>query len=107
MVTGENARPLRLMCVRRPPDLNESKMRAFAVIGARMRLLELQAEIDSIKKQFGVRVLGISTRPGSDQAAGETKQTQGRRRRRRMSAEARRRISEAQKARWRKQKAGK
>jgi hypothetical protein len=92
----------------------ESKFKEFAIIGARFRVQELQAEIDRIKKQFGARALAAA---GSSARAGESGVRPGKlrvaaggevgkvRRRRKMSAAARKRISDAQKARWAKQRA--
>jgi hypothetical protein len=92
----------------------ESKLKAFAIIGARFRVQELQAEIDRIKKQFGARALAAA---GSSALAGESGVRPGKlraatggdagsgRKRRKMSAAARKRISDAQKARWAKQRA--
>jgi hypothetical protein len=92
----------------------ESKLQEFAIIGARFRVRELQAEIDRIKKQFGARALGVTgssalalesgVRPGKLPVAGGGDTGNGRRRRK-MSAAARKRISDAQKARWAKQRA--
>jgi hypothetical protein len=92
----------------------ESKLQEFAIIGARFRVQELQAEIDRIKKQFGARALGVTgssalaegsaARRGKLQIAAGGDVGSGRRRRK-MSAAARKRISDAQKARWAKQRA--
>jgi hypothetical protein len=89
-------------------------LREFAIIGARARIQELQGEIDRIKKQFGGRSVAASApvagesgvRPGpaarvADDGGGVGKG----RKRRKMSADARKRISDAQKARWAKQRA--
>jgi hypothetical protein len=91
---------------------NESRLREFAVLGARVRVQELQAEINRIKKQFGGRILLLSGRSSEGTAIGAAS-SRGvgasglKRGRRKMSADARRRISEAQKARWAKQRAKK
>jgi hypothetical protein len=102
---------------------NESKLREFAIIGARVRVHELQAEIERIKKQFGAPTLLITGQPTAFTAQ-KTASTLPRRRgrpskaavgvnlpgipkQRTMSEEARKRISEAQKARWARQKASK
>ena len=37
---------------------NQSSFKEFAIIGARTRIQELQAEIDRIKKHFGGRTAG-------------------------------------------------
>jgi hypothetical protein len=86
-----------------------AEFRRYAVIGAEQRLLEISAEAASIYRSFpelrrrgqrtGTSVLGQTT-DGRRKGA-----VPGRRRRRRMSAEARKRISDAQKARWARQKA--
>jgi hypothetical protein len=81
---------------------NESSLRSFAIMGARMRIEELQAEIDRIKKQFGGRTLRVARDPTGRSAPGSASTAKPRRRK--MSSAARKRISEAQKARWAKQK---
>jgi hypothetical protein len=92
---------------------NTFLLKEFALIGARARIQELQAEIDRIKKQFGGRTLrigsraagesGVRPRPATPVADGGDVVGKGRKRRR-MSAAARKRISDAQKARWAKQR---
>jgi hypothetical protein len=96
----------------------------FALIGAEERLRQISAEEQSIYRSFpqlrsrtrrsGASVAsdgreGVSA--GLDDSARELKESPGarggRRRRRTMSAEARKRISDAQKARWARQKAAK
>ena len=81
---------------------NESKLRQFAVVGAQVRIRELQSEIDRITKQFGRRTLSSGT---SGTEIPFPKRTAAAGKKPRMSAAARRRISEAQKARWARQKA--
>lgn len=84
-----------------------SDIRRWALMGAEQRLLQLAQEAAAIHAAFpelrqgrkGEKA-GVSRRQAA--ASGTAKP----RRRRRMSAEARKRISEAQKARWAKQKAG-
>jgi hypothetical protein len=82
------------------------------VVGAEQRLLELAEEAAAIfaifpelrapGRGFMAKPAGRSSEPADgDAVAAPTKK----RRRRKMSADARRRISEAQKARWAKQKA--
>ena len=71
-----------------------SNIRELALVGARARIQELHAEIEQIRQMF----------PGEFGLRGGGKKPR-KPRRRKMSAEARRRISEAQKARWAKQKA--
>ena len=85
---------------------NESKMKEFAIIGAKLRVGQLLAELNTIKKQFGTKILGLSVQSGggTKREAGGVDVGNGRKKRR-MSAAARKRISEAQKARWAKQKA--
>jgi hypothetical protein len=83
-------------------------LRRYAVVGAEQRLLELAEEAAGIfaifpelrapGRGFMAGVRGGRTRQPAAQAA-------PRRRRRKMSAEARKRISDAQKARWARQKA--
>jgi hypothetical protein len=66
-----------------------SQLQEFARIGAAARIKELQAEIASIRRDFPAL-----TAPGAPK-----------KRRRKMSAAARKKISEAQKKRWAAQKA--
>jgi hypothetical protein len=93
-----------------------SQLHEFARIGAAARIKELQAEIASIRRDFPALAApgGESTapspfrrRPGRPAASLEAKVPSPRRRRRKMSAEARKKISEAQKKRWAAQKAKK
>jgi hypothetical protein len=76
-----------------------SDIRRWALIGAEQRLLQLAQEVAAIRAEF-------PELRGGRSAGRVTAGTRGRRRRRTMSAEARKRISDAQKARWARQKAG-
>jgi hypothetical protein len=67
--------------------------------GAAARIGELKRELASLQSLFG------ASGAASGRQRGQKAATAPRRRRRKMSAEARRRISEAQKKRWAKQKA--
>ena len=96
-----------------------SNLRPYAVIGAEQRLLQIAEEARAIFKAFpelraanrgfGAQSEGESPFPLGPQTsrAGNGRKRQGKRRRRKMSAAARKRISEAQKARWAKLKKGK
>jgi hypothetical protein len=84
----------------------KSSIRQWALIGAEQRLVQLAEEAAAIHRAFpelrqrgggGGQVPGPLAKPGRGR---------GRRRKRTMSADARRRISEAQKARWARQRAG-
>jgi hypothetical protein len=83
------------------PQLN---LRSLARLGAAARIKELTAEIASLKKVFPHLSFGSAVSPAMPDAMEERKV---RRRRRKMSAAARAKISAAQKARWAKQKAKK
>ena len=90
----------------------DSDIRRWALIGAEQRLLQLAEEAAAIHKAFPeLRQPGTGGRPPvSSRQADESEVASGRRgrkRKRTMSAAARKRISEAQKARWAKQKTGK
>jgi hypothetical protein len=96
-----------------------SNLRAYAVIGAEQRLLQIAEEARAIFKSFpelrapgrgfGARG-GESPFPWQKQApedgglVGNGRRRKGKRRRRKMSPAGRKRISDAQKARWAKQK---
>jgi hypothetical protein len=88
-------------------------IRAWALIGAEQRLVQLAEEAAAIHQQFpelrqrsGGRGRAARSTTSDANATESTDGRRGpRRRRRTMSADARRRISEAQKARWAKQKA--
>jgi hypothetical protein len=90
-----------------------SQIQEFAQIGAAARIKELQAEIASIRRSFPALTApsGESTmpspfrkRPGQP-AANLAAKVAPRKRRRKMSVAARKKISEAQKKRWAAQKA--
>jgi hypothetical protein len=86
----------------------KDNLRRYAVVGAEQRLLELAEEAAGIFAIFpelrapgrGFMAVG---RQGRARASAGT--AAPRRRRRKMSAEARKRISDAQKARWARQRA--
>jgi hypothetical protein len=87
-----------------------NNLRRYAVVGAEQRLLELAEEAAGIFAMFPELrapgrgfMAGGQVRRGTGQAAGDA--APRRRRRRKMSAEARKRISDAQKARWARQRA--
>ena len=86
----------------------DGDLRGYAVVGAEHRLLEIAEEAARIFKAFPelrARGRGLdAVRGASAPVASAEPEPLGRRRRRKMSAEARKRISEAQKARWAKQK---
>ena len=91
-----------------------SQLQELARIGAAARIKELQAEIASIRRGFPALTApgGESTmpspfrkRPGRPTANRAAKVAAPRKRRRKMSAAARKKISEAQKKRWAAQKA--
>jgi hypothetical protein len=88
----------------------ENDIRRYAVTGAEHRLLEIAEEAAEIFRVFpelrerGRGFDAIGARAAEN--TGATQEPQKRRRRRsKMSADARRRISEAQKARWATRKA--
>jgi hypothetical protein len=87
-------------------SLEQGQMRDWAVKGAEQRLLEIANEVAAIHRAFPeLRRRGNRGPAAGSVEATPTHGTRGRRRgRRRMSADARRRISEAQKARWAKQR---
>jgi hypothetical protein len=90
-----------------------SQFQELARIGAAARIKELQAEIASIRRSFPALIApsGESTMPSpfrkrpSRPAANLAAKVAPRKRRRKMSAAARKKISEAQKRRWAAQKA--
>jgi hypothetical protein len=97
------------------PQQRVSNLRPYAVIGAEQRLIQIGEEARAIfqafpelrapNRGFGARG-GESPFPwGTRSAEGGASKGRKRKRRRKMSAAARKRISEAQKARWAKQKA--
>jgi hypothetical protein len=79
-------------------------LRRYAVVGAEQRLLQLAEEAAAIFAIFPeLRAPGrgfMAVRKGGGSAPARP----GRRRRRRLSADARKRISDAQKKRWAKQR---
>lgn len=84
---------------------DQADLRRFALAGAEKRLDELKAETEQIFRMFpqlrGGRRRAAANPGPADEGASRAR----RRRRRRISAEGRRRISEAQKARWARQRA--
>ena len=87
-----------------------NNLRRYAVVGAEQRLLELAQEAAGIFAMFPeLRARGRGfmaegqVRRSAGQTAGDAAPRP--RRRRKMSAEARKRISDAQKARWARQRA--
>jgi hypothetical protein len=86
-------------------DTESSQLRQWALRGAEARLLEISTEAEAIHRTFPeLRGRRNGTPSAAAHGAAPASQRRGRPRGRRMSAEARRRISEAQKARWAKQK---
>src|SRR3954468_21156674 len=84
--------------------MKRSDLRQWAAMGARQRLVEIANEQRAIFEAFPeLRGGGRSARPAFGDA-GELQPTKRKRHRFRMSAEARKRISDAQKARWAKQR---
>ena len=82
----------------------QSELQRFAAIGALAHIEKLQAEIDRIRKAFPtLRLSGRPTVSGTTGSAFTHPPTKTRRKRK-MSAAARKKISEAQKARWAKQR---
>jgi hypothetical protein len=106
LTLSRNATPLplqtRFACEKLPGMAKRQiELQRFAAIGALAHIEKLQAEIDRIRKAFPtLRVTGRSTPSSVESAHTPTKV----RRKRKMSAAARKRISEAQKARWAKQR---
>jgi hypothetical protein len=84
-----------------------SNIRQWARLGAEQRLHQLHQEIASIHGAFPELRRGVVDRAPAAATPQHATEGAAPRRRRKMSAQARRRISEAQKARWAKQKAGK
>ena len=91
----------------------ESGIRQWAALGAAQRLEQIREEQLAIYRAFPELRRSSSARGGGQRAAMPTDDkmdatpqgTGRRRRRRRMSAEGRKRISDAQKARWARQRA--
>jgi hypothetical protein len=87
---------------KRPQD----DIRRWAIMGAEARLAQLAEEAATIHQAFPeLRQRGTRRGQPAASADSEPRARPGRGRRRKMSPEARKRISEAQKARWAKQKA--
>ena len=89
--------------------LESNNLRRYALVGAEQRLAELSAESQQILRAFPeLRARGgrsTGSRAAVRTAAESPRAGRGgRRRRRKISAEGRKRISEAQKARWAKVK---
>lgn len=93
--------------------MDQNAMRTWALKGAEQRLLEISEEAAAIYATFpelrdrsgwNGHTRPRPGRPRKKQEEATEAAAPGGRRRRTMSAEARRRISEAQKARWAKQK---
>ena len=91
-----------------------SQLHEFARIGAAARIKELQAEIASIRREFpapsapggeSMMPSPFQKQPGRPAGNLAAKVSAPRKRRRKMSAAARKKISEAQKKRWAAQKA--
>jgi hypothetical protein len=85
-------------------------LQALALLGARQRLTELDEERAAILRAFPqlrVASRGRQAAEGNDADTAVNGTGPSPRKRRKMSAEARRRISEAMKARWAKQKSKK
>lgn len=88
----------------------QSDIRRWALVGAEQRLLELATEAAAIHRAFPeLRGRARFSQRGAGQGPAASTQAagggNGRRRRRGLSAEGRKRISDAQKARWAKQRA--
>jgi hypothetical protein len=77
-------------------------IRQWAVLGAERRLEEIAEETAAIRRAFPE----LRGRAGRSTNSDGSAERAPRKRRRKMSAEARKRISDAQKARWAKQRAG-
>jgi hypothetical protein len=84
--------------------MKKSDLRRWALIGAQQRLAEIVNEQGAILAAFP-ELGGRKTNVGAADNDAEVPPVHRKRRRFRMSAAARKRISDAQKARWAKQKA--
>jgi hypothetical protein len=90
--------------------LQSNDLRRYAVLGAEQRLITLAEEAEQIYRAFpelrkrGGRPGSRRSSSGGDVQESSPRVRKGRRRRRKMSAEARKRISDAQKARWARQR---
>ena len=83
----------------------DTNIRAWARVGAEQRLTQLRTEVAEIYATFPeLRRGSRAIRPAADNATNKPARA---RRRRKLSAEARKRISDAQKARWARQRARK
>jgi hypothetical protein len=83
--------------------MKRSDLRRWALIGAQQRLAEIVNEQGAILATFP-ELRGRKSNVATSDNNAEAPPVHRKRRRFRMSAEARRRISEAQKARWAKQR---
>ena len=82
----------------------QSQLRQWAIRGAEQRLLDITKEMEAIHRVFPELRRRRDGFADGNGLAPTPANRGGRRGRRRMSADARRRISEAQKARWAKQR---
>jgi len=89
-------------------------VRKWAVLGAEQRLLQIAEEAQAIYRAFPelrragrgrIPAAGRASAAAGDVTSGAASASAGGRRRRNLSAEARKRISDAQKARWAKHRA--
>lgn len=81
----------------------QGDLRKWALIGAEQRLIQLAEEAAAIHREFPE----LRQRKRASATPATPSPNRGGRRRRKMSADARKRISEAQKARWAKTRARK
>jgi hypothetical protein len=80
-------------------------LRTWALAGAEQRLLQIAEETAAIRRMFPeLQQRGYARKRRADNI-GATDGPARKRRRKKMSAEARKRISDAQRARWAKQRA--
>jgi hypothetical protein len=85
--------------------MKRADLRRWAVVGAQQRLADIASEQRAIFAAFP-ELRRSGSRSGAPSGGdAESQPPNPKRRRRRMSKEARKRISDAQKARWAKQKA--
>jgi hypothetical protein len=81
--------------------MNRAELVRLAQVGAASRLRSIQAEIDAILGQFpDLRTRRSSTSSPPTVSGGAVRGTLTRRRRRPLSAQARKRIEDAQRKRW-------
>lgn len=78
----------------------DSTLRSLALLGAEQRLRQLAEEAEALRRTFPELKMR-----GREMSVGAVPQIKRARKRRRLSAEARKRISDAQKARWAKRRA--